>query len=84
MGKWKHVEPNTWDAHVKKASSSPTYAKEYKRVNYVLNTHEVMAKRIINGEPVGDMWLKGRAKEELLEFTNITESDFKKYLDRTA
>jgi hypothetical protein len=79
MSKFKQVKPDIWDAHVKKASSSPMFAKEYKRSNYVLNTHEVNANRIRNGEPVGEMYLSGRLKQELLDLTDLTEADFRKY-----
>jgi hypothetical protein len=79
MNKWKKPQPDTWDAHIKKASSSPAFAKEYKRSNYVLNTHTVMAERIRNGEPVGEMYLTGRLKQELLDLTDLTEDDFQKY-----
>ena len=79
MSKFKQIKPDTWDAHVKKASSSPAFAKEYKRKNYVLNTHTVMAERIRNGEPVGEMYLAGRLKQELLDLTDLTEADFDKY-----
>ena len=30
-----------------------------------------MAKRIKNGEPVGDFWLQGKAKEALLNETDL-------------
>ena len=79
MSKFKQIKPDTWDAHVKKASSSPAFAREYKRSNYVLNTHMVMADRIRNGEPVGEMYLTGRLKKELLDLTDLTEADFRKY-----
>lgn len=81
MGKFKQVKPDTWDAHVKRAASSPHYAKEYKRSNYVLNTQQIMADRIRNGEAIGEMYLSGRLKQELLDTTDLTEDDFKKYLD---
>lgn len=76
----KYVEGNVWDAHVSKATSSPHYAKEYKRTNYVLDEYEIMARRIKNGEPIGESYLKGKQKERLLEFTDLTEADLKKYL----
>ena len=76
----RHVESSVWDAHVSKANSSPHYAREYKKVNYVLDEYEIMARRIKNGEPIGESYLKGKQKERLLEFTDLTERDFKKYI----
>lgn len=76
----RYVESNVWDAHISKATSSTHYAKEYKRTNYVLDEYEVMARRIKNGEPISENYLKGKQKERLLEFTDLTEADFKKYL----
>ena len=40
--------------------------------------------RIKNGENVGHYWLEGKLKRELLDMTDITEEDFKKYLDPAA
>lgn len=74
----------SWDAHVRRASSSPIIAAEYKRSGWKLDRHKVMANRIKNGEGVGQYWLEGKLKKELLEMTDITEDDFKKYLDPAA
>ena len=79
MSNFKQIKPDTWDAHIKKASSSPAYAKEYKRSNYVLNEHTVIANRIRNGEPVGESYLTGLRKKELIDLTDLTEADFDKY-----
>ena len=74
----------SWDAHVKRASTSPSLAAEYYKSTWRIDTHKIMANRIKNGEGVGEHWLKGKGKKQLLEMTNITEDDFKKYLDPTA
>ena len=75
------VASSVWDAHITKATSSPHYAKEYKKYSYVLDEYEIMAKRIKNGEPIGESYLKGKQKEKLLELTDLTHADFKKYLE---
>ena len=46
----------------------------------MLDEYEIMARRIKNGEPIGESYLKGKQKERLLEFTDLTEKDFKKYI----
>ena len=73
------VQANVWDAHVARANSSVAARKEYKRSNYELNTHKIMAKRIIDGQNVGECWLKGKLKEELIELGYCKPSDFSKY-----
>jgi len=75
------VASSVWDAHITKATSSPHYAREYKKYSYVLDEYEIMAKRIKNGEPIGENYLKGKQKEKLLELTDLTHADFKKYLE---
>ena len=78
---YQAVQGNVWDAHINKATSSPHYAREYKKYSYVLDEYEIMAKRIKNGEPVGESYLKGKQKEKLLELTDLTHADLKKYLE---
>jgi len=75
------VASSVWDAHINKATSSPHYAKEYKKYSYVLDEYEIIAKRIKNGEPVGEPYFKGEQRKKLLELTDITEADLKKYLE---
>ena len=46
MSKFKQIQPDTWDAHVKRASSSADFAKEYKSltvedVSKMLNKAEI-------------------------------------------
>jgi|TARA_R110000803_G_scaffold196575_1_gene259904 hypothetical protein len=77
----RHVESSVWNAHISKATSSKHYAKEYKSYSYVLDEYQIMADRIKNGMPVGESYLKGKQKEKLLEITDLTEKDFKKYLE---
>jgi len=78
---YQAVQSNVWDAHINKATSSPHYAREYKKYSYVLDEYEIIAKRIKNGEPVGEPYFKGEQRKKLLELTDITEADLKKYLE---
>lgn len=68
-----------WDAHIARANSSVAARKEYKRSNYELNAHKINAQRIIDGQNVGECWLKGKLKEELIELGYCKRSDFSKY-----
>ena len=68
-----------WDAHIARANSSVSARKEYKRSNYELNAHKINAQRIIDGQNVGECWLKGKLKEELIELGYCKQSDFSKY-----
>ena len=56
--------PSIWDAHVQKAASSPTMAREYKKSGYVLDSDKIIAQRIRNGEAVGEHYLRGKTKYE--------------------
>ena len=73
------VQANVWDAHIARANSSVAARKEYKRSNYELNAHKINAQRIIDGQNVGECWLKGKLKEELIELGYCKRSDFSKY-----
>ena len=81
MSKFKPVNANAsiWDAHVNKAASSEHYAREYKKYNYVLDEYAITAKRIRNNEPISSGYLKGEQKKKLLELTDITEAELRKY-----
>ncbi len=68
-----------WDQQLAKASSNPEYKREIKTYGYFLDAHQIMAKRIKNGEPVGEFWLKGRLKQQLLDQTDLRPNDFTKY-----
>jgi len=75
----KATDASVWDAHVARANSSVTARKEYKRSSYELNAHKINAQRIIDGQNVGECWLKGKLKEELIELGYCKPSDFSKY-----
>ena len=68
-----------WDAQVNKSSTNPAYNRDIKKKGYFLDTHQIMAKRIKNEEPIGAFWLQGKAKQDLLDQTDLRESDFSKY-----
>jgi hypothetical protein len=59
-----------WDAQVNKSSTNPDYNRAIKKQGFFLDTHQIVAKRIKNGEPVGDFWLRGKAKEALVTSQN--------------
>jgi len=61
----KAAGANVWDAHVQKAASSPVQAREYKRSNYMLDTNNVMAKRIKD--------------DRLIKYHGLDDDDFIKY-----
>ena len=62
--------------------SHDAYKKEYQAyVGWVADSHRINAERISNGERVGECWLRGRLKQELLDFGLLTRSDFDKYGD---
>ena len=63
MSKFKQIQPDTWDAHVKRASSSSDFAKEYKKVHYVLDRHKIMARKIKEGDYVGEEYIFGRGAQ---------------------
>jgi len=73
------INSAVWDAHVARANSSVAARKEYKRSNYELNAHKINAQRIIDGQNVGECWLKGKLKKELIELGYCKPSDFSKY-----
>jgi len=70
---------NVWDAHVQKAASSPVQAREYKRSNYVLDTYNIMAKRIKDGEAISESYLSGKLREKLMRYHGLDDDDFIKY-----
>jgi len=70
---------NVWDAHVQKAASSPVQAREYKRSNYMLDTNNVMAKRIKDGDAVSQNYLSGMLRERLIKYHGLDDDDFIKY-----
>lgn len=69
-----------WEARIQRASMSPTARKEMKAaLGTKRSPLDINARRIKNGEPVGDMYLRGKLKQQLLAETDLTEADFAKY-----
>ena len=69
-----------WAARIERASQSSEARKEMKRrLVKQLSPIDIQAKRIKNGEPVADFYLKGKLKQQLLAETDLTEADFEKY-----
>jgi len=73
------VDSVVWNAHIAKANSSVAARKEYKRSSYELDGYRINANRIVNGERVGEDWLRGKLKEELINLGYCKPSDFEKY-----
>ena len=71
-----YVTGDVWSASVTRGSHD-AYKKEYQaNVGWVADSHRINAERICNGERVGECWLRGRLKQELLDFGLLTRSDF--------
>ena len=69
-----------WEARIERASSSQQARKEMKAAMVKkVSSLDIHAKRIRNGEPVADYYLKGKLKQQLLAETDLTEEDFAKY-----
>jgi len=79
MSKFKQIQPDTWDAHVKRASSSSDFAKEYKKIHYVLDRHKIMAQKIKDGDYVGEEYIFGRGAAELLHHGYVRKEELKPY-----
>jgi len=75
----KAIKANVWDAHIAKANSSVSALKEYKKSNYQVDGYRINANRIVNGEHVGEDWLRGKLKKELIKLGYCKPSDFEKY-----
>lgn len=81
MKKIKNIaDSKVWDSTVNRVSQSKVLKEQMIRKDFVLDSAQISANRIKLGEPVGDFWLKGRAKEQLIKDYGLTEDDFKKYL----
>lgn len=81
MKKIKNVaDSQVWDSTVSRVSQSKVLKEQMIRKDFVLDSAQISANRIKLGEPVGDFWLQGKAKEELIKNYGLTEADFKKYL----
>lgn len=81
MKKIKNLaDGQVWDSTISRVSQSTVLREQMIRKDFVLDSAQISANRIKLGEPVGDFWLKGKAKEQLIKDYGLTEADFKKYL----
>ena len=81
MKKIKNLaDGQVWDSTVSRVSQSTVLREEMIRKDFIIDSAKISADRIRLGEPVGDFWLKGKAKKRLIKDYGLTEADFKKYL----
>lgn len=80
----KYDSAMSWDQLIKRGNDKTAVKKVSNPTGFQGDTLQIHAKRIKNGEDVGEFWLKGRLKKQLLEYTDVTEEDFKKYVAPTA
>jgi hypothetical protein len=52
--------------------------------NSGLDTLKIMEARVKAREPLGDMWLRGSLRQQLIARTNVTEEELDRYVDPTA
>ena len=81
MKKIKNLaDGQVWDSTVSRVSQSTVLREEMIRKDFIIDSAKINADRIRLGEPVGDFWLEGKAKERLIKDYGLTQADFKKYL----
>ena len=73
------VDAAVWEANVGRVAQSPTLQREVLRKGYFIDSEAIHARRIKDGEPVGESWLKGKNKKALIKNHGLTEKDFEKY-----
>lgn len=79
MSKFKQAKIDLWDSHIKRATTSPEYAKEYHRKDFVLDHLQINANKIKNREAVGDQYLFGLLAAELVDGGYVTEAELRPY-----
>ena len=85
MSQFKQYTANmTWDQRVNRQLNPTARPKVSNPTGFQADSLRINATRIKNGEKVGEHWLKGRLKKQLLQYTDLTENDFKKYVEPTA
>lgn len=73
-------EANVWDAHVNRAATGDKKDRlQYKIKPWDLDHLEIAANRIRQGQPVGENYLKGQLKQDLMVYKGLTEEDFNNY-----
>ena len=75
----KAVDAAVWEANVGRVAQSPTLQREVLRKGFFIDSEAIHARRIKDGEPVGENWLKGKNKKALIKDHGLTEKDFEKY-----
>tara|TARA_S200002703_G_scaffold30746_2_gene26744 strand:- start:157 stop:402 length:246 start_codon:yes stop_codon:yes gene_type:complete len=81
MKKIKNLaDSSVWDSTVSRVSQSKVLREEILRKDFILDDAKIAANRIRLGEPVGDYWLEGRAKEQLIKDYGLKAEDFQKYI----
>ena len=49
-----------------------------------LDTFKIMEARVKAREPLGDMWLRGSLRQQLIARTSVTDEELDRYVDTTA
>ena len=81
MKKIKNLaDSSVWDSTVSRVSQSKVLREEMLRKDFILDDAKIAANRIRLGEPVGDYWLEGKAKEQLIKDYGLKTEDFQKYI----
>ena len=81
MKKIKNLaDSSVWDSTVSRVSQSKVLREEMLRKDFILDDAKIAANRIRLGEPVGDYWLEGKAKEQLIKDYGLKAGDFQKYI----
>lgn len=50
----------------------------------MLDTFKIMERRVKAREPLGDMWLRGSLRQQLIARTTVTDEELDRYVDTTA
>jgi hypothetical protein len=81
MKKIKNLaDSSVWDSTVSRVSQSKVLREEMLRKDFILDDAKIAANRIRLGESVGDYWLEGKAKEQLIKDYGLKAEDFQKYI----
>ena len=80
----KYDSGMSWDQLIKRGKDKTAIKKVTNPTGFQADSLRINANRIKNGEDIGHYWLEGRLKKQLLEYTDVTEKDFEKYVAPTA
>jgi len=85
MSQFKQYDTSmSWDQLLKRGKDKTAIKKVTNPTGFEADSLRINANRIKNGEKIGEPWLQGRLKKQLLKYTDVTEEDFKKYVAPTA